>query len=115
MGWTYTLRAFILYYIDKNVLKAASDIQDGNKALKFVVERNSAYYDAYLGLGIYNYILSFIPRKLQWLTSLLGSSGDRDEGKKQLILAAEKGTYTNTEAKFYPTLLAWREENYTLA
>ncbi len=115
MGWTYTLRAFILYYIDKNVLKAASDIQDGNKALKFVVEKNSAYYDAYLGLGIYNYILSFIPRKLQWLTSLLGFSGDRDEGKKQLILAAEKGTYTNTEAKFYLTLLAWREENYTLA
>ncbi len=115
MGWTYTLRAFILYYIDKNVLKAASDIQDGNKALRYVVEKNSAYYDAYLGLGIYNYILSFIPRKLQWLTSLLGFSGDRDEGKKQLILAAEKGTYTNTEAKFYLTLLAWREENYTLA
>jgi tetratricopeptide (TPR) repeat protein len=115
MGWTHTLRAFILYYIDQNVLKAASDIQDGNKALKFVVEKNSAYYDAYLGLGIYNYILSFIPRKLQWLTSLLGFSGDRDEGKRQLILAAEKGTYTNTEAKFYLTLLAWREENYTLA
>lgn len=115
MGWTYTLRAFILYYIDKNVLKAASDIQDGNKALIFVVEKNSAYYDAYLGLGIYNYILSFIPRKLQWLTSLLGFSGDRDEGKRQLILASEKGTYTATEAKFYLTLLAWREENYPLA
>jgi tetratricopeptide (TPR) repeat protein len=115
LGWTYTLRAFILYYIDKNVLKAASDIQDGNKALKFVVEKNSAYYDAYLGLGIYNYILSFIPRKLQWLTSLLGFSGDREEGKKQLILASEKGTYTVTESKFYLTLLAWREENYTLA
>ena len=115
MGWTYTLRAFILYYIDKNVLKAASDIKDGNKALVYVVEKNSAYYDAYLGLGIYNYIISFIPRKLQWLTSLLGFSGDRDEGKRQLMLASEKGTYTTTEAKFYLTLLAWREENYTLA
>ncbi len=115
MGWTYTLRAFILYYIDKNFLKAASDIKDGNKSLEYVVEKNSAYYDAYLGLGIYNYILSFIPRKLQWLTSLLGFSGDREEGKRQLKLAAERGTYTNTEAKFYLTLLAWREENYTLA
>lgn len=115
MGWTYTLRAFILYYIDKNFLKAASDIKDGNKALVYVVEKNSAYYDAYLGLGVYNYILSFIPRKLQWLTSLLGFSGDREEGKKQLIIASEKGTYTSTEAKFYLTLLAWREENYPLA
>ncbi len=115
MGWTYTIRAFITYYIDKNVLKAASDIKDGNKALSFVVEKNPAYYDAYLGLGIYNYIISFIPPKLQWLTSILGFSGDRDAGKKQLITASEKGTYTNTEAKFYLTLLSWREENYPLA
>lgn len=115
MGWSYTIRAFLEYYIDRNILKAASDIKDGNKTLEYVVEKNPAYYDAYLGLGIYNYILSFIPRKLQWLTSILGFSGNRDEGKKQLIAASEKGTYTTTEAKFYLTLLAWREENYPLA
>jgi tetratricopeptide (TPR) repeat protein len=115
LGWTNTLRAFIIYMTDQNAFQAASDIQDGNKALKFVVEKNPSYYDAYLGLGIYNYIISFIPRKLQWLTNILGFTGDREEGKRQLILAAEKGTYTNTEAKFYLTLLAWREENYPLS
>jgi tetratricopeptide (TPR) repeat protein len=115
MGWTHTIRAFLIYWIDKNVLKAATEIKDGNQALTFVVERNPAYYDAYLGLGIYNYILSFIPRKLQWLTSILGYTGDREAGKSQLITASEKGTYTNTEARVYLTLLAWREENYALA
>ena len=115
LGWTNTLRAFIIYMTDQNALQAASDIQDGNKALTFVVEKNPSYYDAYLGLGIYNYIISFIPRKLQWLTNILGFTGDREEGKRQLKLASEKGTYTNTEAKFYLTLLAWREENYPLA
>jgi tetratricopeptide (TPR) repeat protein len=115
LGWTNTLRAFIIYMTDQNALQAASDLKDGNKALMFVVEKNPSYYDAYLGLGIYNYIISFIPRKLQWLTSMLGFTGDREEGKRQLKLAAEKGTYTVTEAKFYLTLLAWREENYPLA
>lgn len=115
MGWTYTIRAFLVYMIDRNVLKAASDIKDGNKALKFVVEKNPNYYDAYLGLGVYNYIISMIPRKLQWLTSILGYSGNKEEGKQQLITAATKGIYTNTEAKFYLTLLSWREENYTEA
>jgi tetratricopeptide (TPR) repeat protein len=115
MGWTYTIRAFLVYNIDQNMLKAASDIKDGNKALTFVVEKNSSYYDAYLGLGIYNYMISMIPKKLQWLTSILGYSGDKEEGRKQLILASDKGTYTNTEAKFYLTLLSWREENYPAA
>ncbi len=101
--------------IDKNVLKPASEIKDGNKALTFVVEKNSQYYDAYLGLGLYNYIISMVPRKLQWLTTLLGYSGDRDEGRRDLQIASEKGTYTNTEAKFYLTLLAWREEDYSTA
>jgi tetratricopeptide (TPR) repeat protein len=115
LGWSYTLRAFLMYMIDKNFLRAASDIKDGYRALTFVVEKQPSYYDAYLGLGVYNYVVSLIPRKLQWLTSILGYSGDREEGKKQLIIAAEKGTYTNTEAKFYLTLLSWREENYQVA
>ncbi len=115
MGWTYTIRATLIYLIDQNVIKAASDVKDGNKALTFVIEKNPAYYDAYLGLGIYNYMLGMIPRKLKFLTDILGFKGDREAGKKQLTLASEKGTYTTTEAKFYLTLLSWREENYTAA
>lgn len=115
LGWTYTMRAFVIYIMDQNVLKAASDIKDGSKALEFVVERNPNYYDAYLGLGVYNYITSLIPKNLQWLTSILGFSGNRAEGKRMLNLASEKGTYTNTEAKFYLTLLSWREEDYPMA
>ena len=112
MGWTFTLRASLIYMMDQNVLKAAAYVKDGNRCLNYVVEKNPAYYDAYLGLGIYNYMLGLIPRKLRFIVSILGFSGDREEGKKQLKLASEKGTYTTTEAKFYLTLLAWREENY---
>jgi tetratricopeptide (TPR) repeat protein len=60
-------------------------------------------------------VLSFIPRKLQWLTSILGFEGDRETGKNMLITASEKGIYTNSEAKFYLVLLLWREENYPQA
>ena len=115
MGWTYTIRATLIYTIDQNVIKAASDVKDGNKALSYVVEKNPQYYDAYLGLGVYNYMLGMIPKKLKFLTDILGFKGDREEGKKQLQVASEKGTYTTTEAKFYLTLLSWREENYTSA
>ncbi len=115
IGWTYIIRAFVVYMMDQKFLQAANDIKSGNNELKFVVEKNPAYYDAYLGLGIFNYITGLIPRKLQWLTTILGYSGDRDEGRKQLMLASDKGVYTSNEAKFYLTLLAWREENYPIA
>ncbi|MBL8017959.1 MAG: DUF3808 domain-containing protein, partial [Ignavibacteria bacterium] len=73
---------------------------------------NPEYNDAALGLGVYNYLTSFIPRKLQWLTDILGFSGNREEGQRLLQQASEKGTYTSSEAKFYLTLLSWREEKY---
>ncbi len=112
LGWTYTIRAFAVGLLGENYLKAASEIKDGNNNLKYVLEKNPEYYDATLGLGVYNYLTSFIPRKLQWLTNILGFSGNRDEGKRLLKLASEKGTYTSNEAKFYLTLLLWREEQY---
>lgn len=114
-GWSYTMKAVAEYMMDRKMLAAASDAKDGNKSLQYVVEKNPNYYDAYMGLGIFNYMTSMIPRKLQWLTGILGFSGDRETGRKQLEMASEKGLYTNTEAKFYLTLLSWREENYTSA
>lgn len=115
LGWTLTMRAFGIGYLGDDYLKAASEIKEGSENLKFIIERNPNYYDAYLGLGVYNYLLSFIPRRLQWLTSILGFTGDRDEGKKMLALASEKGVYTSSEAKFYMVLLLWREEDYPQA
>jgi len=112
LGWTYTIRAFAVGLLGENYLKAASEIKDGNSNLNFVLEKNPNYNDAALGLGVYNYLTSFIPRKLQWLTDILGFSGNRDEGKRLLTQASEKGTYTSNEAKFYLTLLSWREEKY---
>lgn len=112
LGWTYIIRAFAIGFMGENYLKAASEIKDGNNNLTFVLEKNPNYHDAALGLGVYNYLASFIPRKLRWLTDILGFSGNREEGKRLLKLASEKGTYTNNEAKFYLTLMLWREESY---
>jgi tetratricopeptide (TPR) repeat protein len=115
LGWLQTIRAFALGFIGESYLKSASEIKDGSNNLKYIIEQRADIYDAYLGLGLYNYLASFIPKKLQWLTSLLGFSGDRNEGKRMLSVASEKGIYTTTEAKFYMTLLSWREENYPVA
>jgi tetratricopeptide (TPR) repeat protein len=115
LGWTHAIRGVIVYFVDRNVFKAGYDLKDANKQLTYIIERDKNYYDAYMGLGLYNYSISMIPRKYQTLTNLLGFEGNKETGKNQLTLAAEKGIYTNYEAKLYMAFLSWREENYPVS
>jgi tetratricopeptide (TPR) repeat protein len=58
--------------------------------------------DAYTGLGLYNYYvdtLSAIARVLRFLMGIPG--GSRQEGVRQLEIAAEKADLTRVEARFY--------------
>lgn len=72
LGWTYTMRAFAIAIMGDNYLKAATEIKDGKNNLDFVLEKNPNYNDAALGLGVYNFAASLIPRKLKFLTDFLG-------------------------------------------
>jgi len=63
---------------------------------------NPTLYDAYLGLGIYNYFEATLPgyvRMLRFLIRLPG--GNRETGLQQLKTAAEKGELTWEEAQFH--------------
>ncbi|MGD9159620.1 MAG: hypothetical protein PVG39_14500, partial [Desulfobacteraceae bacterium] len=49
------------------------------------------YYDAYVGLGMYDYYLSFLPKIVRTL-SFLGAYGDREKGLEEIILTSSKGS-----------------------
>ncbi len=58
--------------------------------------------DAYLGLGVYNYLLDTLPGTYKVFLILMAlPGGSRAEGLQQLAQAAEKGELTRGEAKFY--------------
>lgn len=40
LGWSSMMRAFIVYYIDKNILKGASEFKEGTNALQFVLKKS---------------------------------------------------------------------------
>lgn len=53
------------------------------------LEQNKKYYDAYLGLGIFDYAMGFVPDFLKWAVNLTGLSSDKDRGLryiKQLLI-----------------------------
>ncbi len=65
------------------------------------LELNPKYYDAYLGLGLFDYAMSFVPDFLKWAVNLTGLSSDKARGFRYIKLAYRKGTLDKTEASFH--------------
>ena len=104
------------YGANKSYLKAYWYGQKGKNYLEEVVEMDSTYYDAYLGLGIYHYLADVLPKFVKILSFVLGVEGDKEQGIAELNLAAEKGIYTKSEALFFlGAIYTYREREYEKA
>jgi tetratricopeptide (TPR) repeat protein len=104
------------YGLTKSYINAYWYGKKGMNILEDVVERDSSYWDAYLGLGIYHYLADVLPKFVKVLSFILGIDGDRARGIRELNMAVEKGTYTQTEAMFFlGAIYTYRERDYNRA
>ena len=95
---------------------------DSKKAVNYfeeTLELNPKFYDAYLGLGLFDYAMSFVPDFLKWAVNLTGLSSDKARGFRYIKTAFKKGTLDKTEAAFhlskiYSDYLAEYDSAYTL-
>ncbi len=74
----------------------------GRKAIKNLekaMEIDPTYYDAYFGLGIYQYYAGTLPSVIKILAKIVAIKGDPDEGVKQLNMAREKAHFTADSSK----------------
>jgi len=80
---------------------------------------NPKFYDAYFGLGIFNYAMSFVPDFLKWAVDLTGLSSDKSKGLNYIKTAYKKGVLDKTEiefhlAKIYSDYFAAYDSSYRL-
>lgn len=69
----------------------------GRKAIKNLEKSlalDPTYYDAYFGLGVYQYYAGTLPAVIKVLAKIVAIKGNPDEGVKQLNIAREKATFT---------------------
>ena len=92
-----------------SMVRAVLDGRKGYIHLQDAVRINPTLYDAQMGLGIFEYLIAKAPHSLAWLLTTIGFPGNIDEGLAALQLAAEKGTYAATEAKFFLGLFLFNE------
>ncbi|HUG44555.1 MAG TPA: tetratricopeptide repeat protein [Acidobacteriota bacterium] len=98
--------------IDRSV-RAAFD--HGRKAYQLhlqVVEADPEFYDAYMSVGMYEYIVASIPWYLRWLTRLIGYRGSKERGLEYLQKAADKADFVSNDARVLQMLLFVREHRY---
>ncbi|MBI4052295.1 MAG: hypothetical protein HY400_07295 [Elusimicrobia bacterium] len=73
----------------------------GRKAIRYTrlaLKKDPTLYDAYLGIGMYDYYSDALPRFISVLSRLV-LRGNRLRGIQELKIAAEKGTYTQLAAQ----------------
>ncbi len=72
----------------------------GHRQLKKAVKGDPELYDAYLGLGIFDYYAETLPRMLK-IPSLLFVRGDKERGLREVDLTLRKGRYNSVEARLF--------------
>ncbi len=68
-------------------------------------------YDAYLAVGVENYMLGLRPAPVRWFLNLYGAETDKQEGIERLQLTAQKGHYLLPFARLLLAVAALRDHN----
>jgi tetratricopeptide (TPR) repeat protein len=84
-----------------SMFKAGSTAKKGFKYHEKLIELCPAYYDAYLGPGMKNLMVSAVPWFLKPLLLLLGLTGTEEKAKEYLTIAYDKGRCVHLEAGNY--------------
>lgn len=99
------------YGMEGSWMSSFSYGKKGKNLLEEVIEEDPQFYDAYLLLGMFNYYADRMGGVVGFIASVLGFSGDREQGIKFMEIAANKGTLAAPQAKLLLAELYCRLED----
>ena len=105
------LRGDYTALIEKRNLASLSYMKTSRITAQKLLEVDPACYDAFLAVGVENYLLGATPAPVRWVLRLTGSQTDKDKGIQRLRLAAEKGYYLAPFARLLLAVAALRDKD----
>ncbi|RPI59575.1 MAG: DUF3808 domain-containing protein, partial [Ignavibacteriales bacterium] len=84
-----------------NYLQALWTSNQMKSNLEEAVKLKPDLYDAFLGLGLYNFALSQIPSTLEWAANLVGITADKELGLSYVNKTVQKGKFSKIDAQYY--------------
>ena len=106
---THGLRADYAALIEGRGLRALNYTKAGRVYAERLMQADPGAFDAYLGPGVENYLLSLKPVALRLLLRLTGSQVDREKGLRNLESTAQNGYYLEPFAKLLLAVAALRD------
>ena len=97
--------------IEKRYLPALSETKQARAAAERLLQTQPKYYDAYVAIGVENYLLSLKPAPVRWLLRMGGSETDKETGIVKLRLTAENGRYLRPFARLMLVVAALRDKD----
>lgn len=102
------LHADYVALIERRDLDALKIVKTSRALAEKLLSIDPSYYDAYLAVGVENYLLSIKPAPVRWFLEMGGAETDRDRGIQDLTLTAQKGHYLSPYARLLLAVAALR-------
>ena len=115
MSMSLGMEADYTSLIDKRQLDSLKKIREADTYSKRLLNVAPDAADAYLGLGIANYIIGSLPGPKKFFLGFAGIHGDKKKGMEQLEIASKRGHYLRPFAKTLLALTALREKKPEVA
>jgi hypothetical protein len=112
---SHGLEADYLSLIEHRDLAALGVVKEGRGLAVHLLAVHPDCYDAYLAIGVENYLLSLKPAPVRWILGWSGAQTSKQEGIAKLRLTAEKGFLLQPYARMLLAVAALRDNDRNTA
>jgi len=105
------LRSDYMALIEKRYSPAFNEMKTARMLAEKLLASQPDYHDAWVAIGVENYMLGVKPAPIRWLLRLRGGEADRTVGLQKLQITAEKGHYLRPFARLLLAVAALRDRD----
>ena len=109
-GVSHGTRATYHFVLRKEYMPALHEATEAYKYHSELLKLDPRYVDAYLIVGMNNYVVGSLPWYIKVLAALTGRHGNREEGLQQVKRAKEEGHHARDDARLMLAVLYQREK-----
>ena len=99
MALSNGLKADYAALIEKRNMASLGYTKDAGEYADKLIKTDPTYYDGYLASGLGKYIIGSMAEPIRWMLRIGGFKADKDAGRNELKLTAEKGRYLKPFAR----------------
>jgi hypothetical protein len=93
------IRAAYATSVKRSFTRSIGDANDSIKIQRQVIKLDPEYIDAYLSIGLYEYVIDSLPGGLKFLARLAGLKGSKEKGIEHLELVTKQGKLNADDAR----------------